>query len=81
MASGAQDNKPYILVAKDKFQLNCNGWELFLATKTLFNQIKKHNPSFHGLLCKKLIDCRAFDPTSTGKEAVAELYKNPRKKE
>ncbi len=53
-------SKPYILVAKDKFELNCNGWELFLALKVLFVEIAKTQPEFFGLLCKKLVDCKAF---------------------
>ena len=81
MALGVQANKPYVLIAKDKFELNCNGWTLFLALKVLFEQIKKTQPSFHGLLCRKLMDCKAFDSNASGKEAVAELYKNPHKKD
>lgn len=52
--------KPYILVARDKFELHCNGWELFLALKVLFNHIKK-NSSEYTLLCKSLIKCGAFE--------------------
>ena len=55
-----QKEKPYILVAKNDFQLNCNGWELFLALKVLFVNIEKKDKTFHDLLCKKLIDCGAF---------------------
>lgn len=80
MVSGARVNKPYVYISKDKFELNCNGWTLFLAMKVLFEQVKKTQPSFYGLLCRKLIDCKAFDPNSTGMEAVSELYKNPHKK-
>lgn len=52
-------NKPYIVVAQDRFELNCDGWTLFLALKTLFNQIKT-DTNYHALLCKKLVDCDAF---------------------
>lgn len=56
-----QSGKPYILVAKNNFQLNCNGWELFLALKVLFDGIKKKDEKFHKLLCKKLIECGVYD--------------------
>lgn len=80
MASGAPANKPYVLIEKNRFELNCNGWTLFLALKVLFEQVKKTQPNFHELLCRKLIDCKAFDPSATGREAVSDLYKNPHKK-
>lgn len=52
--------KPYILVARDEFILNCDGYTLFLALKVLFLEVRKTNTGLHNLLCKKLIDCGAF---------------------
>lgn len=52
--------KPYILVAKNNFELHCNGWELFLALKVLFNHIKK-KPNEYDLLCRSLVKCGAFE--------------------
>lgn len=80
MVLAARENKPYILVGRDRFELNCNGWTLFLALKALFNQIQKVQPNFYGLLCKKLIDCKAFDPAADGQKEVNKLYKNPQTK-
>lgn len=80
MVSEAQENKPYILVAKNRFELNCNGWTLWLALKVLFTQIKKKQPSFYGLLCETLIKHKVIDPNATGTEEINKLYKNPHKK-
>lgn len=66
--------KPYILIAKDKFELNCDGWVMFLALKLLFTKLKEVNKKGYDLLCQKLVDCKAFDPTASGKEAVKEIY-------
>lgn len=53
--------KPYIFVAKNKFEINCNGWTLFLALKVLFNEIKKSQKDGYERICKALVGCGAFE--------------------
>jgi len=80
MVSEAQENKPYILVTKDKFSLNCDPTTLFMALKVIFGQIKQRQPSLYGLLCHMLIKRGIIDSNATGTEEINKLYKNPHKK-
>lgn len=81
MALEAPESKPYILVTKDKFSLNCDPTTLFVALKVIFNQIKSRQPGLYGLLCHVLIKHKVIDPTATGVEEINKLYKNPHKKD
>jgi len=80
MVSEARESKPYILVTKDKFALNCDPITLFVALKVIFNQIKQRQPSLYGLLCHMLIKHKVIDPNAKGTEEISKLYKNPHKK-
>jgi hypothetical protein len=81
MDLAAQGNKPYILVSKDKFELNCTPTDLFLALKVIFETLKKSQPGLYGLMCQMLIKRKVIDPSASGVEEINKLYKNPHKKD
>lgn len=80
MVLAAQENKPYILVSKDKFELNCSPTDLFLALKIIFEQLKMSQPSLYGLICQMLISRKIINPLATRTEEINKLYKNPQTK-
>lgn len=42
--------KPYIFIDDKTFTVSANGYEIYLALKILFEQLKKTNPDYHRMV-------------------------------